>query len=290
LPDDVWIVFADDGHVLEMQDDFRTTPREDDRNYGAYYHIAFWTGPHLVQRQTPSKLARNIRGMVAKGDTDYLILNVSNIREHVLGTEASALLWQDPAGFDPDAFLADFAPHGLDAAYREFFDAWFEVSEHRVITDGDVYSLARQVLAKLEKQETDLPPSFPRHGRSEAEARTWYIARLGECSMKLSAVAATPLPAALSEQQRALFDANLRVQAAMLAGYYTWLQQLLASLDNPACLAEAEAALQSVLEVREPAATGAWAGWYTGDRKVGTAALLERTRKIMRARGLVPAG
>lgn len=290
LPDEVWIVFADDGFVLEMQDDFRTTPRQPGRHYGAYYHLAFWTGPHLVQRQTPAKLARNLRNIAAQGDTDYLILNVSNLREHVLGAEAAALLWQDAAGFDPEAFLAEFAPHGLDAAYREFFDAWCEPSEHRVITDGDVYSMGRQVLTKLEQHESVMPPLFSRRGLTEDEARAWYIARLGESTMKLNAVAATRLPEALSAPEQAFFDANLRVQAAMLAGYYTWLQQLLASLADPAHLAEAEAALQGVLEVRERIATGAWEGWYTGDKKVGTAALLERTRKLMRSRGLVPAG
>ncbi len=266
LPEDVWIVFADDGHVLEMQADFETTAREPGRRYGAYYHLLL-DRPPPGAAQTPAKLARNIRSMVAKGDTDYLILNVSNLREHVLGIAAAAALWQDPTGFDPDAFLADFARHGLDDAYRAFFDAWLEPVEHRVLSDGDVRVLGLQTLAKLEQNQAVMPSGFDRHGLPEAEAQAWQSARFGECIAKLEAVAATPLPAALTPPQREFYEANLRVQAAMLAGYYTWLQQLLASLAEPAHLAQAAAALERVIEVRRRIATGHWQHWYRGDTK-----------------------
>ena len=290
LPDDVMIIFADNGFTLEMQDDFEATPRQRGREYGAYYHLAFWTGPHLVQRQTPAKLARNIRGMLAKGDNDYLILNVSNIREHVLGVEASAELWQDPDGFDAGAWLAGFAPHGLDAAYQALFDAWLEPVEHRVITDGEVRVLGLKTLDSLAKGETVMPANFQRHGLPEPEAQVWQIERFGECIAKLEAVSTTELPPALTSAQRDFHDANLRVQAAMMAGYYTWLQQLIASYAEPQHLAAAAAALERVLAVRQPIATGAWADWYVGDTKVDTRGLLARTRQRMAAMGVAPAG
>uniref|UniRef100_UPI0005BDC044 glycosyl hydrolase 115 family protein n=1 Tax=Geminisphaera colitermitum TaxID=1148786 RepID=UPI0005BDC044 len=88
VPSGVTCVFADDHITQELQRDFNVLPRNPHETRGVYYHAAVWPfGPHLVQGPPPSKIARIIRQLLDQGDTHYALLNVSNIREHVMAAQ-----------------------------------------------------------------------------------------------------------------------------------------------------------------------------------------------------------
>ncbi len=65
FPENTIIVFSDHGVSQMMLDDFYNTARQPDRDYGSYYHVAFWgAGPRLVAATSLDKLVYNYRTAV----------------------------------------------------------------------------------------------------------------------------------------------------------------------------------------------------------------------------------
>ncbi|MBE6986854.1 MAG: hypothetical protein E7433_05470 [Ruminococcaceae bacterium] len=106
VPRDTIVVFADNGPCQMYGPDFENVPRVNTQKYGIYYHLQYFgCGPHLIPMTGLDKLYYNIRRAYDKGDTDYIILNASNMREFVLELGAySQMLW-DPVNFSEEAFL-----------------------------------------------------------------------------------------------------------------------------------------------------------------------------------------
>jgi hypothetical protein len=279
FPPGITIVFADEGRSQMLQDDFRQTPREPGHTYGTYYHLAFWSeGPHLVQGTWPEKLKRNFDALLAKGDTHYAIVNVANVREHVLGLAAAMEIMQQGSAWDEREFLVRWAPPVLDEAYREFLASFVELPGDRLLQDGSCFVLAsRHLLPALEKGPARVPAAFfPKGGqepRALAEALAKSLARLDRVVRDYPS---DKIPAG----RRAFHDCHLRVQAAMLRHYYGYVRELVLALDDRQHLRSAVAELEELLGVRQSAAAGKWAGWYHGDRKENLPALLERTRAL----------
>ena len=117
VPEDTIVVFADNGPCQMYGPDFEDVPRVDTQKHGIYYHLQYYgCGPHLIPMTGLDKLYYNIRRAYDKGDTDYLILNASNVREFVLELRAySQMLW-DPENFSEDTFLRQHT----DGVYGEF--------------------------------------------------------------------------------------------------------------------------------------------------------------------------
>jgi len=280
LPAGVTVVFADEGASQTMQADFRDIPRAPDRTYGVYYHVGFWNrGPHMVQGTRPEKVRRTFDAIVAKGDTHYAVLNVCNVREHLLGIEAAMALLRNPAGFDADRFLDAWAPPPLAAGYREFLAALVDLEGEKVLQDGMAHHAARLLVDLLEKGRREPLPGalvaevVQRRGRGD---------RLTEAIARLDGVIAGFRADAAPPQRRGFYVANLLVQARILRGLYAYLRELALALDDPRRLADAEAALEGVIRDRSLAAQGLWENWYRGDRKMNLPALLDRTRALRR--------
>lgn len=121
VPDRTVAVFADLSFHQMLQDDFFRTAREPGRRYGIYYHAAYCPdGPHRCEGVNLAKQRYNYALAVSKGDTEYSILNVGNVREFGLSASANAAMTWDFAAFDPDRFLADYlaAEYGPSVAPR----------------------------------------------------------------------------------------------------------------------------------------------------------------------------
>ncbi|MDQ8206346.1 glycosyl hydrolase 115 family protein [Coraliomargarita sp. SDUM461003] len=123
-PKGVSYIFADHSRTQEMQDDFLTLPRESERPRGYYYHVAVWSmGPHLVSGPPPEKIARTVQQLVEKGDTYYALLNVSNLREHTMGTAVwTQQVWQ-PEPLTNQAFLKQWSSPELAPLHAAFLDS-----------------------------------------------------------------------------------------------------------------------------------------------------------------------
>ncbi len=272
-PEGVTLVFADSGRTQEMQEDFHKFPRGGKRTFGIYYHPAVWPmGPHLVQGQRPEKTARVLRSAAEKGDTEYGILNVCNIREHVAGIAAGMQVLRNPAGWEgEEVFLNAWSP-ALKPQYAKLWESMVELGGEQILHDGWAYSACRRMREQLEKNESQSHEVLPTKEISIEELK----ARLRAASEKLDGLAAEGYPAGLSARERMLHDMQITAQAAILGGLYKCLTALMESPNNPPALQEACAALDEAMALRKCAEQGEWKGWYRGDIKENLPQLREQ--------------
>ncbi len=272
FPEGITIVFADQGRSQMLQDDFRQTPRKPDHTYGIYYHIAFWAeGPHLVQGTRPEKLKRNFDAALSKGDSQYAIINVSNIREHVLGIAAAMEIMQAGRAWDDRAFLLRWSPPLLHDAYREFLASFVALPDDRLLQDGTCWVLANRLLAALKKGRTR--PPVPAGEMRLVEALAVSIARLDRL------VDAYPSHK-LRPEERLLRLTSSHPGCHLPISMPTCAST--AELRRSKHLRSAADELQRLISARQPVAAGKWANWYRGDKKENLPLLLEKTRRAAR--------
>jgi len=272
FPDGITIVFADEGPSQTMQEDFDTTPRSADRRYGVYYHIGFWsTGPHLLQGSKPCRIRTEFDTIIAKGDTKYAIINVCNVREHVLGIQAATEIMNDRGSWSEPEFWNRFAPPVLHGDYEELLANLVPIDDKRMMQDGALFASARRMLASYAKGNR-------KSGILSADTIPERKRQLAESIERLDSLAARYPAGKLTPAQRAFHDVHLLTQTRMWREVYAFYLAVIEAEDDPARLKDAEAALERLLEVRKAAAEGKWENWYRGDKKVNVLELLEKTR------------
>ncbi len=272
FPEAVTVVFADEGSSQTMQEDFETTPRCDDRQYGVYYHIGFWgTGPHLLQGSRPDRIRREFEKVVAKGDTAYAIINVCNVREHVLGIQAATEIMSDYPSWSEFEFWNRFAPPALHGEYHELLECLFPFDDNRIMQDGALVAAARKMLSGYEDGKRD--PAVLR-----VEPLAHRRTQLAESIERLDALSARYPAERLTPAQRQFHDVHLLTQSRLWRELYAFYLAVIEAQSDPSRLGDAEAALERCLDVRQVAATGKWENWYRGDKKVNVPELLKKTQ------------
>src|SRR5271157_3962894 len=138
LPADVIVVWPDDndGHM-------RALPSEVGRwKHGVYYHLAYMGGrltKQLTHTVAPSTVAEQFEKIVKSGATEYMLVNVSEVRDYVMGARMLADITWDAPGvyaapqpaerytawwsreyFGASAPAAEAAP-AVEAAYHKYF-------------------------------------------------------------------------------------------------------------------------------------------------------------------------
>jgi len=300
FPPDVAVIFADNSPGWELQADFYEVPREPGREYGIYYHHALWgTGPHLVQAVSPQKTHSIFRQAVERGSNYYAILNVSNVREFVLGVDASARMLRDFEGFDPEPFFSAWCrarfgrgAEGAERCYRRFFESFVIDREEnaRNLLDGEVVHRGRRFLGQMRtrmKQAKPRPWDDPeRIGSLLDQVRTQRAA------VEAAGADAGDVLALLEGTERAFFETNFVAQQTIMRGLLRWLESCLAaglSLqdgDRAGAATHLEAALAGMETVRQGqalASRGRWEHWYRGDRKMNLAGAEQLTRDVLEA-------
>jgi hypothetical protein len=304
-----------------MQDDFFKTKREEGINYGIYYHLGLiGSGPHLAQAVPPSKvheifsLARQYRS------NDYVIVNVSNVREFLLGIGAARDICENSGTFDADAFLQEwctkhFGKQGIEAAkaYQSYFDSYALDAEKGLplLLDGQMQGKGRSVLRGIRQNKTNRPQankteitvqgnkisdSFLKSlsdtdpaGRlglkdllEKVEGQEQKLIETGKLAEKVSS--------SLSRQQKSFFDANLLAQQKIMNGITSWLKECIlaeemiqeGNTDHSA--GHLEKALEHtdlITEGLSLASQGKWADWYRGDKKLNMKRLISETEETL---------
>lgn len=159
VPEGTIIVFADNSPGWKWQRDFYATPRVPGNTYGVYYHHALiGCGPHLAQAVPPHKTFALLQEALNSGAGEYAIFNVSNVREFMLGIDATAKMTWRMEGFDPDAWLdawvrARFSARRAEIAdaYRIYFNAYqiHDVQKVPFLLDGQMLSDGGKALRQL---------------------------------------------------------------------------------------------------------------------------------------------
>ncbi|WP_262486731.1 glycosyl hydrolase 115 family protein [Formosa agariphila] len=103
IPEDVILVWSDDGDGK-----MRALPKNIKNNkHGVYYHLAFHgvSEKQTVHTVKPSLIEEQFRKIVKSGATEYMMLNISEQREFVMGTRFIAdICWDAKTAFEkPDA-------------------------------------------------------------------------------------------------------------------------------------------------------------------------------------------
>lgn len=265
FPAGITLVFADYGPSQEMQKDFLTSVRRPEYRYGAYYHVAFWRrGPHLVQGVSPERVVGVLKQIEERGDTHYAIVNVANVREHVVGAHAFIRAAWHGTARPINELLDEIAP----APSRLFMNAFHAALVRRPdgvwLQDGDCVEAA-EVFLRAKTRAAGLAG----------------VARLVDpdvtdaAAARLERVAAAGSLDAVPERWRPWTRDTFIVQAEYLAALYRTVAAL--RRNNPQGAARH---LERSLEIRAPLAIGPWSGWYKGDKKANWSDVLRRLRLV----------
>jgi hypothetical protein len=180
LPEDVILVWDDNGDGV-----MRGLPDSLGKwKHGVYYHLAFFGGTskqsfHTVQ---PSRIEEEFRKIVAAGATEYCLVNVSELREHVMETRfLSDIFWRGPQGFagpDPAKRFVGWwsreyfpsAPAEAAAAYDGYYDA---IRANNDLWYGSVRvrDWLGALMKKLNGEEYEAPSAEERRALDERRAR-----------------------------------------------------------------------------------------------------------------------
>ena len=232
LPDDVTVIFSDNSPGWKFQDDFYSIERKKEKQYGVYYHHQLWSsGPHLVQGVSPFWTWTVLKETMAFRASDYAMLNVSNVREFVLGLAASGRHLFDFETFSPERFMAEWAranfpsrPDEARALYDAYFSAFALHPEQKVpvLLDGQTKHCGLAVLDKIRLYAKDKakflderpPPDNTAglHLPTPHPTEALRPAPLQDGKGKQTDAGKYPVPFAMAQAQRKAFE-NAAAQA-----------------------------------------------------------------------------
>jgi hypothetical protein len=191
VPPDVTIVWTDDndGHM-------RALPKAKDQwKHGVYYHLAYFSTSTRLTKQithliTPMRVEEEFRNIVRSGATEYMLVNVSELREYVMEARMLAeICWSAPTAFaKPDAagrfvdwwsreYFGDPAAGDVARAYRGYYSvlpSWDQIS----VGANAVLQAVTALDAKIEKKSdlsaapADVPALERRSGTYETLLQT----------------------------------------------------------------------------------------------------------------------
>ncbi|TWU33257.1 hypothetical protein Poly41_50090 [Novipirellula artificiosorum] len=278
FPEGIMVVFSDHGETQLMQDDFHHSKRYPQYGYGAYYHLAFWSsGPHLLQGSKPAKIHDVLTEVAINGDLDYVIFNVSNVREHVLGIQASMEMTRNLDEWKIETFWDRFAPSVLHDPYQELHDCLFDLGPGRAMQDAAVFKSAKAMLARYERGDKN-PVGM------DSKQIALRQRQLGDAIERIGTLIDNYPASELTRRERAFHDIHFLMQARLWRELYRYHAAMIQAQDDPIAFTEAAKALEQFLSIRQQAAEGKWHNWYRGDKKVNVPSLLKRTKELVQRR------
>ncbi len=295
MPENTMVIFSDIGFDQMWGEDFFSTKRLANIQYGVYYHIAFYArGPHLAEGCDPLKMTYCYRRAAEMNSLTYAIVNVSNVRPLHYAVSYNAALMADPKGTDYESFKKDFHLRNFGSA------------AHIVMALRDRYYLAKSripdhIFIKRSEKDNFYPHpygelSFPHFTADDGELWSYgnkllkgqpllaYREEL-QTSEKEFAMLYRDACAAeerIPEAHRDYFRTFLKFQIGYMLQMTRWV---LACHD----IAESEgeerqahgrravACLDRILEARKIEARGQWADWHRGEKKLNIPELRKLT-------------
>ena len=265
IPEGATVVFADNSPGWKWQRDFYETPRNPANTYGVYYHHALiGCGPHLAQAVPPHKTFALLQEAVRSGAGEYAIFNVSNVREFVLGIDATAKMTWRMESYDPDRWLDTWVKDRFSVkcselveAYKIFFNAYQIHDSQKVpfLLDGQLLYSGGTALAQLsakltakragagtepellaygainsvEPKETDafwagLSDAFPKPLGRRESVKRLAAQRLG---FELAGLHARAAVVRLPKEEAAFLNDNLIYPSDIMRQMSAWLEALL---------------------------------------------------------------
>ncbi len=309
IPENTTIVFSDNSPGWKWQDDFYQTDRIPENTYGVYYHHQLWgSGPHLAQGVPPHQTYRVFKDAVEKGATEYAILNVSNIRQFLLGLSSSGQLLYNFDQYSPETFVKNWAAGRFDSneqevtdLYQAYFDGFVMSDSQKVpmLLDGQIRSFARTLLSDLKKQLAD-PVKYEReqkaggqnknivhdpnlaisdmHPKPKDNGELLEKAMLQKKNHGAALEKGLAFVQQLNPEEQELLNTNIISHLKIMIGLEDWLIAILKTKNawNDGDKEEARAAIQEALNAFTTIRDGQhfhvkgekWENWYRGEKKM----------------------
>jgi hypothetical protein len=281
LPAGVTLVWPDNGHGA-IRDNGKIA-----KGQGVYYHTAMHDGlaNQLTEMVPPARIERELGRAARAGATEYLLVNISDVRPYPLTTGAVMDIAVEGGSWKAEEYLTRWCreQYGEAAAplmadyYRAYFKApgSYGPDESESLADNSYHNLLRALLVGLIYGDTDLkvalnrgPNWLPRFDAAlvmsscrEAEPR-WAKARA------IALKAAPLIPAGRRDffQSHVLTQLDIQEHGnrALRLATEAWADRAAA----PAKIAEIIVELKTELASLHAAEYGKWKGFYNEDRFV----------------------
>lgn len=311
IPKGTMIIQSDFGPNQMWGVGYQETPRNPQNPCGLYYHLAFWgCGPHLIQGNRPEKICFNFRQARERGDTGYVVLNVSNFREFVYGVQYEAQLTWNPENDDVASYRRAWCRDqfetedtaALEAVYEAYYQCFASMDDstfpaQMTFNDG----MARRVATKLMQiiRGSELIPEDIQNKRLyDFESTDAFIAYYERATREgLARFAKTHAQAMAAEKQipqhrRRFFAANMLVHIEIMQGLYGWVNALCRAAANRRAgesdaayeqiIAQGVQALEKAITDRRKAEYGRFDSWYICDRLINLPELRQMTAELHR--------
>ena len=310
FPDTCMVILSDFGPDQMWGREYDETPRLPGTAYGIYYHVCFWgCGPHLAQGNRPEKIMHNYAQARKMGDTAYSILNVSNIREHLLGISTAAKATWHLEGASAQEAEKSWCKETFDisdgentaALYTDYFDAFSHLDDsglagRMLLMDGmckRVALMLMKILMGEELQQTNIQnkrlfdfPGTDTFILFYLETTETGAARFADVLKKAKGF----LPM-LPAPRRAFFQSNLILQLQTMLGLYHWVNALCRAAQYrrsgadktlvQEAIAQGVLALKEITSARKDTISEKWLHWWDGDTLIDVEAMTVKTAGIM---------
>lgn len=300
LPQDVTLVWPDNGHGI-LSDGGAIG-----RGQGVYYHTAMhdFRSNQLTERVPLSRIERELGRAARAGATEYLLVNVSDVRPYVMTTRAVMELAVEGEQWKAAPFLdrwckEEFGERASAAAteyYRGYFDApgRYGTREDDALSDTGYHNYLRFILVSLIRGRPETSDRFIRisdwdsflkpllQATQEADPR-WVAAG------KLAMHTATLVPPGRKQFYQSHVVTQWKIHEhsnrALRFAAEAWYDRPHA----PQRIAQVIEELKSVLAAFQAAEYGKWKGYYAGDKFVdvrGALRLAEACADVLAGRPL----
>ncbi len=281
LPAGVTLVWPDNGHGI-IRDEGTIG-----KGQGVYYHTAMYNGVanQLTEMVPLERIERELGRAASAGATEYLLVNVSDVRPYPMTTRAVMDLAVKGTGWQAKDYLrrwcreefGDKAAAAVAAYYRAYFQApgRYGAPEQQTLADNAYHNFMRLLLVGLIQGEADLDVVLKRrpawmailnlknaaHFTGEAQQR-WAAAR--ELALKAEKL--------VPPERRPFFQSHVMTQLgihehsnrALQLTAEAWGERGVAGAKIAGVVAE----LKLVLAAMHAAEYGKWRGFYDEDRFV----------------------
>lgn len=294
LPEGTIAIFADFGISQMFGEDFYSMPRLPGKDYGVYYHAAFWScGPHLCEGCRPKKMVCSLQDAYRLKSLHYAILNVSNVRPVHYAAMVFAEVLQDPENADADAITQklDAALFGKDGQTvnglrKAYYDAFADFGREALRATAErwqFYYCSHEAAPFTENALTDGYLAFYGKALLRGVTATQYPTpadarpALRESERKFTTLWQTLCGAEFAD--KAYLEQFLQYQTRHMQLLTRWCLGVMDMLEGQDGAKEkACAALEQLLEARTVLEQGAWKYWHKGDKKINIQLLLDMTK------------
>lgn len=308
IPEGTIIVFANIPADQVMRPDFHTVGRRPGGLYGVYHHNGYYPrGAHLAQGHSPQRIAGLLHEVEQKGDTQYAITNVQNLRELVFGAAVFAGHTLEGTGqLDRivrrwcESILPDRAEQ-LEELYHIYFDTYrleeADKGSLGIWLDGDLREAGLRCADKYPKGlwhaylalSEFKPDDKALIGEQTVLDREVHPRILKNSFYKWDRTVAILTQKAAGLPETPFITDNLLAPSRIMRGLSLWSWKVLegAGLDEDgqrgaalAALDEAMAALDGVVAARALTEHGKFTTWYALDDKFDLAEMKRRTQQL----------